>query len=415
MLSSNEEIEILVGGEGTSVSDGGGGGGGGTFVFADSSGELTPLVIAGGGGGGGTYSANSGRNGQTTTSGSAGEGDGGGAGGTLGGGGDFGSGDFGGGGGGGGGYKHDGGTYIGSTSFQNGGEGGSSFLSGGSGGRGTYSGGGGGFGGGGGGLSLGVGGEGGGGGGYSGGGGGYAGGGGGGGGSLDNGTNKTLEVSSNTGNGLVTIDEVPCFLEGTLIATPLGERTIESLAIGDLILTVDGRQAPIRWIGRRTLRAYGQGGYRFADPLLYMPVRIRAGALGDNLPLRDLLVSADHGILVDDILVQAGTLVNGVSVVRQTRLPEQFTFFHIELADHALILAEGTPTETFVDNVTRMGFDNWHEHEALYPQAEPIAEMPYPRAQSQRQLPLHIRQRMRDRAKILAAATGTSTTEAVAA
>jgi hypothetical protein len=181
-----------------------------------------------------------------------------------------------------------------------------------------------------------------------------------------------------------------CFCAGTRIRTPRGEVPVEALNIGDLVLTVEGLSLPIRWIGRRTLHAGGRHGYRFADPLIYNPIRIRAGALGETMPVRDLLVSADHGILVEDVLVQAGALVNGFSVVRQAGLPEQFTFFHIELADHALILAEGTPAETFVDNVSRMGFDNWDEHEALYPLVEPIAEMPYPRALSHRQVPTGI-------------------------
>jgi hypothetical protein len=195
-----------------------------------------------------------------------------------------------------------------------------------------------------------------------------------------------------------------CFYAGTRIRTPRGEVPVEALTIGDLVLTVEGRSLPIRWIGRRTLHAEGVRGYRSADPLRYMPIRIRAGALGHNMPVRDLLVSPDHAILVEDILIQAGALVNGLSVVRQARLPAQFTYFHIELADHALILAEGTPAETFVDTVSRMGFDNWDEHEALYPLAEPIVEMPYLRAQSQRQLPLHISQWMQDRARIDASA-----------
>ena len=77
--------------------------------------------------------------------------------------------------------------------------------------------------------------------------------------------------------------------------------------------------------------------------------------------------------MVDDILIQAGALVNGLSIVRESNVAETFVYYHIELAEHALVLAEGTPAESFVDNIHRMAFDNWEEHEALYGDA-PIVE-----------------------------------------
>ena len=75
-------------------------------------------------------------------------------------------------------------------------------------------------------------------------------------------------------------------------------------------------------------------------------------------------------------------------------MPERFTWYHIELASHALILAENIPVETFIDNVDRLAFDNWAEHEALYGQAEALHEMELPRAKSARQVPVEIRARL---------------------
>ncbi len=184
-----------------------------------------------------------------------------------------------------------------------------------------------------------------------------------------------------------------CFLAGTRIATPSGERPVEALAIGDLVLGADGRARPVRWIGRQTVVSV------FADPQLNFPVRIVAGALAENTPSRDLLVSPDHAVLVDGLLVQAAALVDGVAVRREPAPAERFTWYHIELEDHALVLAEGTPAETYVDHVTRRRFDNYAEYAALYGDAAPsIPELPLPRVKSARQLPAAVRARLDARA-----------------
>ncbi len=131
-----------------------------------------------------------------------------------------------------------------------------------------------------------------------------------------------------------------CFLAGTRIATPSGERPVEALSIGDLVLGADGLARPVRWIGRQTVVSV------FADPLRNFPIRVTAGALGENTPSRDLLVSPDHALLVDGLLVQAAALVDGIAVRHEPAPAERFTWYHIELEDHALVLAEGTPAET---------------------------------------------------------------------
>lgn len=183
-----------------------------------------------------------------------------------------------------------------------------------------------------------------------------------------------------------------CFLSGTRLATPSGQRTVESLAIGDLVLTADGDTRPVRWIGRQTVKR------AFADPLHSYPVTIREGALGDSMPARDLHVSPDHAMWIEGLLVHAGAMVNGRSIVRMAAVPERFTYFHIELEDHALVMAEGAPAETFVDNVTRRRFDNWAEYETLYGQERETGEIDLPRVKSARQMPGAILRHLQARA-----------------
>ena len=211
-------------------------------------------------------------------------------------------------------------------------------------------------------------------------------------------TNDQYEGKIGGKNGQVNItssDSTICFLAGTMIRTSDGEVPVETLKRGDIVLTSDGRSIPVDWLGVQTVSL------RFADKLRVLPIRIRAGALADNVPSRDLLVSPDHALLVEGALIQAGALINGTSIVRETNVPTILTYYHVEVEDHSLILAENTPAETFVDNVDRLNFDNWQEHEALYPDGKQVSELPFPRAKSHRQVPVSTRVMLADRALTL--------------
>ena len=182
-----------------------------------------------------------------------------------------------------------------------------------------------------------------------------------------------------------------CFVAGTRIATPTGEVAVESLAAGDLVLTEDGQALPVRWAGRTTVSRV------FADPVRMMPVRIKAGALGENLPVRDVLVSPGHAIRVGAVLAHAAALVNGTSILRENDMPMVFTYYHVELDSHALLLAEGAPAESFLEGVEDFGFDNADERE----RPAIAAEMAYPRIKSPRQLPAAARAQLAARAEAL--------------
>jgi hypothetical protein len=200
-----------------------------------------------------------------------------------------------------------------------------------------------------------------------------------------------LEVTT---NGVTTTITAICFTAGTMIRTPSGEVPVETLQRGDLVCTHEGAAAPVAWLGRQTISTV------FADPMRVWPVRIRAGAISAHVPSRDLVLSPGHAILIDGALVLASALVNGTSIVREPSVPETFTYYHVELDEHALILAENTPAETFIDHVERLAFDNWDEHQALYPVGRDIAELPYPVAKSHRQIPAAIRQKLAARAAL---------------
>lgn len=155
--------------------------------------------------------------------------------------------------------------------------------------------------------------------------------------------------------------DVPCYLRGTLVLTTEGEVEVERLAIGDRLVTASGNVRPVRWIGTRRYTG------RFVGRAV-LPVRFAAGSLGEGVPRRDLLVSPRHAMLLDGLLVPAEHLVNGHSVQRAGPM-ETVEYYHVELDSHDAILAEGAPSETFVDDDSRAMFHNARDYAARYPDA----------------------------------------------
>jgi hypothetical protein len=135
---------------------------------------------------------------------------------------------------------------------------------------------------------------------------------------------------------------------------------VETLAICDKVMTAQGVARPIRWIGRRSYSG------RFARGNHVLPICIKAGALEEDLPRRDLWISPNHAMFLHGALIEAQDLVNGVSIVQADSI-ERLDYFHIELETHDIIVAEGALSESFVDDDSRGMFQNVHEFQALYP------------------------------------------------
>ena len=174
-----------------------------------------------------------------------------------------------------------------------------------------------------------------------------------------------------------------CFLEGTLIKTPEGERSVESIKMGDNVMSADGRELTVRWMGHETIRN-GIGA-----SIHKAPIKITAGAFGDGLPLSDLYVSNAHAFLLDGHLVVASALINRetITAVPFSDMPSEFTYWHIETEEHELVVANGVAAETLSGAPERKDFDNYDSYVAQYGADRIIQPMAYPRIKDVAQMP----------------------------
>lgn len=134
---------------------------------------------------------------------------------------------------------------------------------------------------------------------------------------------------------------VVCFVTGTRIRTPEGERAIEELKIGDLVDTVDHGPQRIKWIG---VSSYDEADLT-ENPKL-RPIVVSARVFGAE---RDLVVSRQHAFLLpeEDVLARAIQLVKmNVPGVRIAHGRKRVTYHHIMFEQHELIYSEGIATES---------------------------------------------------------------------
>jgi hypothetical protein len=190
------------------------------------------------------------------------------------------------------------------------------------------------------------------------------------------------DVSDAAGNPAIEASRdfsVVCYARGTHIETPTGQARIEDLRAGDSVVTVQGNDriaCAIKWIGRRWIDLLAH-----PRPEMVEPVRIRRGAFEENMPYRDLLVSPDHGVLVDGKLISTRQLVNGSTIHREIGLTF-LEYFHVELYGHAILLAEGLPAESYLNTGNLGFFANSGEPLELHPHLTDETDYPTREAES---------------------------------
>lgn len=152
-----------------------------------------------------------------------------------------------------------------------------------------------------------------------------------------------------------------CFCRGTRILTETGEVAIEQLRVGDSVVTVRGPVKPVRWIG------VGHMLVTRSNRNATAPVIIHANAIADGVPRRDLRLTEGHALLLDHVLIPVELLVNDCTILRDERLG-LVEFFHVELDEHDVLLADGVPAESYRENGNGVLFENARDLDAPRPQ-----------------------------------------------
>ena len=152
-----------------------------------------------------------------------------------------------------------------------------------------------------------------------------------------------------------------CFLKGTKISTPSGDRLVQDLRIGDEVQTLAGCKT-IKWIGYNKFTK--EEGRAWQDSV--MPIHMARFAIDDHTPYRDLYISPGHCVFINEALIPVKYLINETSIAQGT--PSEMSaieYYHIELDTHEVIYAEGALVESY-DGSNRDNFSNFIQYERLY-------------------------------------------------
>ncbi|WP_108815624.1 Hint domain-containing protein [Loktanella sp. Alg231-35] len=146
---------------------------------------------------------------------------------------------------------------------------------------------------------------------------------------------------------------IPCFVSGTLIETQQGPMPVEALTAGTMVKVACGGFASLRL---NLSRFVSSAELRRKPELL--PIKISAGALGAELPVRDLWVSRQHRMLVNSPIAQRmfdtrEALIAAVRLVDLAGIAVDdvrcgLSYHHLVFDTHQIVYAEGAPSESFL-------------------------------------------------------------------
>ena len=146
---------------------------------------------------------------------------------------------------------------------------------------------------------------------------------------------------------------VPCFATGTQVRTITGDKSVEKIAVGDQVATLDRGYRAVTWVGRWFLSAH----HLKRHPKL-SAICIPAGALGVGMPVSDLVLSPQHRVMLrsqlvanmtghNEILVPVGKLA-GHNGIEKLSCGLGIQYHHLAFATHEIIWANDALAESLL-------------------------------------------------------------------
>ncbi|WP_298862940.1 Hint domain-containing protein [uncultured Sulfitobacter sp.] len=158
--------------------------------------------------------------------------------------------------------------------------------------------------------------------------------------------NPTSTASAGRNTFATTQDTAVCFCADTKITTPIGQKMIQTLKAGDMVMTLQNGAQRIEWIGVSQFNLRAQ----------QVPIRFEAGALGAGRPSHPLRLSPQHRVLLHspiarrmfgkaEVFVSAKHLL-GLDGISSDTNCRGVQYWHILCCDHTVLLANNLPTES---------------------------------------------------------------------
>ncbi|NRB01179.1 MAG: Hint domain-containing protein [Rhodobacteraceae bacterium] len=180
---------------------------------------------------------------------------------------------------------------------------------------------------------------------------------------------------------------------GANLRTPCGDRRVDNLRPGDLVVTRDNGLQPVRYVWSQTFSAAEVA----ADPSL-APIHFKSRAVGPMMPQRGVTLGGAHRVLVpgwklenvDDCtncLMAARDLVGAHDESYSDRIHGDVTYYHVLFDRHQVFTANGLPVESFLPSpvaMSAMGHEATDRITEIFPEllrspsSYPPAEYPTP-------------------------------------